>query len=217
MSIRPIQVEVALYLGQNRCRMPRCRIGSLDYKPLETINTYHLTNWYSLRWFRLLTIISCIDVVHVTGGRLWLWPDPQKRWIKEDAGDHWEHHGDHCWLSLKQQCLVIHYKIAITSWATVYWVSQLVYGHFVYDTSSTDISSTDISSTDTSSTDIPSTMTLLAEIEAGVMKRILYQYVVFVWWEACAYIGRYTDAFYRKQRLDRVLDSLHFRSYRVGF
>src|SRR6218665_1338805 len=46
------------------------------------------------------------------------------------------------------------------------WVSrQLVYGHFVYDTSSTDISSTDISST----------MTFLAEIEAGVMKRILYQ------------------------------------------
>jgi len=37
---------------------------------------------------------------------------------------------------------------------------QLVYGHFVYDTSSTDISST---------------MTFLAEIEAGVMKRILYQ------------------------------------------
>ena len=35
---------------------------------------------------------------------------------------------------------------------------QLVYGHFVYDTSSTDISST---------------MTFLAEIEAGVMKRIL--------------------------------------------
>src|SRR6218665_741270 len=42
---------------------------------------------------------------------------------------------------------------------------QLVYGHFVYDTSSTDISSTDISST----------MTFLAETEAGVMKRILYQ------------------------------------------
>ena len=42
---------------------------------------------------------------------------------------------------------------------------QLVNGHFVYDTSSTDISSTDISST----------MTFLAEIEAGVMKRILYQ------------------------------------------
>jgi len=42
---------------------------------------------------------------------------------------------------------------------------QLVYGHFVYDTSSTDISSTDISST----------MTFPAEIEAGVMKRILYQ------------------------------------------
>src|SRR6218665_980918 len=42
---------------------------------------------------------------------------------------------------------------------------QLVYGHFVYDTSSTDISSTDISST----------MTFLAEIEAGVMKRILCQ------------------------------------------
>jgi len=40
---------------------------------------------------------------------------------------------------------------------------QLVYGHFVYDISSTDISSTDISST----------MTFLAEIEAGVMKRIL--------------------------------------------
>ena len=39
---------------------------------------------------------------------------------------------------------------------------QLVYGHFVYDTSSTDISSTDISST----------MTFLADIEAGVMKRI---------------------------------------------
>ena len=43
---------------------------------------------------------------------------------------------------------------------------QLVYGHFVYDTSSKDISSTDISST----------MTFLAEIEAVVMKRILYQY-----------------------------------------
>src|SRR6218665_3945102 len=42
---------------------------------------------------------------------------------------------------------------------------QLVYRHFVYDTSSTDILSTDISST----------MTFLAEIEAGVMKRILYQ------------------------------------------
>jgi len=37
---------------------------------------------------------------------------------------------------------------------------QLVYGHFVYDTSSTDISST---------------MTFLAEIEDGVMKRILCQ------------------------------------------
>src|SRR6218665_1285767 len=37
------------------------------------------------------------------------------------------------------------------------------HGHFVYDTSSTDISSTDISST----------MAFLAEIEAGVMKRIL--------------------------------------------
>ena len=44
---------------------------------------------------------------------------------------------------------------------------QLVYGHFVYDTSST--------GTDSSSTDISSTMTFLAEIEAGVMKRILYQ------------------------------------------
>ena len=42
---------------------------------------------------------------------------------------------------------------------------QLVYRHFVYDTSSTDISSTDISST----------MTFLAEIEAGMMKQILYQ------------------------------------------
>src|SRR6218665_3449143 len=42
---------------------------------------------------------------------------------------------------------------------------QLVYGHFVYDTSSTDISSTDISST----------VTFLVEIEAGVMKQILYQ------------------------------------------
>ena len=41
--------------------------------------------------------------------------------------------------------------------------------------------------------------------------------VVFLWCEACAYTGRYTDAFYRKQRLDRVLDSLHFRSYFVGF
>jgi len=37
---------------------------------------------------------------------------------------------------------------------------QLVYGLFVYDTSSTDISST---------------MTFLAEIEAGGMKRILNQ------------------------------------------
>jgi len=43
---------------------------------------------------------------------------------------------------------------------------QLIYGHFVYDTSSTDISSTYISSS----------MTFLAEIEAGVMKRILSQY-----------------------------------------
>ena len=42
---------------------------------------------------------------------------------------------------------------------------QLVYGHFVYDNSSTAISSTDISST----------VTFLAEIEAAVMKRILYQ------------------------------------------
>src|SRR6218665_3261799 len=42
---------------------------------------------------------------------------------------------------------------------------QLVYGLFVYDTSSTDISSTDISST----------TTFLAEIEAGVMKRIQNQ------------------------------------------
>src|SRR6218665_2893500 len=37
---------------------------------------------------------------------------------------------------------------------------QLVYGHFVYDTSSTDISST---------------ITFVAEIEAGVMKRKLCQ------------------------------------------
>src|SRR6218665_1200867 len=41
--------------------------------------------------------------------------------------------------------------------------------------------------------------------------------VVFLWCEACAYTGHYTDAFYRGQRLDRVLDSLHFRSYSVGF
>jgi len=48
----------------------------------------------------------------------------------------------------------------------IYTVSrQLVYGHFVYDTSSTD----------TSSTDSSSTTTFLAEIEAGVMKQILYQ------------------------------------------
>src|SRR6218665_2045992 len=39
------------------------------------------------------------------------------------------------------------------------------YGHLVYDTSSAGILSTDISST----------MTFLAEIEAGLMKRILYQ------------------------------------------
>src|SRR6218665_3604749 len=33
MSIRPIQVEVILYLGQNRYRKPRCRIGLLqDYE-----------------------------------------------------------------------------------------------------------------------------------------------------------------------------------------
>src|SRR6218665_917598 len=32
MSIRSIQVEVTLYLGQNRWRKPRCRIGLLtDY------------------------------------------------------------------------------------------------------------------------------------------------------------------------------------------
>src|SRR6218665_1350721 len=42
---------------------------------------------------------------------------------------------------------------------------QLVYGHFVYDTSSTDISFTDISSI----------VTFVAEIEAGVMNRKLYQ------------------------------------------
>src|SRR6218665_1001806 len=30
MSIRPIQVEVNLYLGQNRYRKPRCRIGLLE-------------------------------------------------------------------------------------------------------------------------------------------------------------------------------------------
>src|SRR6218665_3132011 len=29
MSIRPIRVEVTLYLGQNRYRKPRCRIGLL--------------------------------------------------------------------------------------------------------------------------------------------------------------------------------------------
>src|SRR6218665_2057857 len=46
---------------------------------------------------------------------------------------------------------------------------------------------------------------------------ILVAIVVFLWCEACGYTGRYTDAFYRKQRLDRVLDSLHFRFYRVGF
>ena len=44
---------------------------------------------------------------------------------------------------------------------------QLVYEHFVYDTSSTDISSTDIW--------YRPTITLLAEIEAGVMKQTLYQ------------------------------------------
>ena len=42
---------------------------------------------------------------------------------------------------------------------------QLVYGHFVYHTSSTDISSTDIWYS----------MTFLAEIEAGMMKWMLYQ------------------------------------------
>src|SRR6218665_3722609 len=41
--------------------------------------------------------------------------------------------------------------------------------------------------------------------------------VVSLLCEACAYTGRYTDAFYRKQRIDRVLDSLHYRSYSVGF
>src|SRR6218665_2922650 len=45
-------------------------------------------------------------------------------------------------------------------WAYRLVSRQLVYGHFVYDTSSTDISST---------------MTFLAEIEAGALKRILYQ------------------------------------------
>jgi len=29
MSIRPIQIEVTLYLGQNRYRKPICRIGLL--------------------------------------------------------------------------------------------------------------------------------------------------------------------------------------------
>ena len=42
---------------------------------------------------------------------------------------------------------------------------QLVYGHFVYGTSSSEISPTDISST----------ITFFTKIEAGVMKRILYQ------------------------------------------
>src|SRR6218665_2487825 len=55
--------------------------------------------------------------------------------------------------------------LAIMSTLSVGASRQLVYGHFVYDTSSTDISSTDISST----------MTFLVEIEAGVMKRVLYQ------------------------------------------
>ena len=52
---------------------------------------------------------------------------------------------------------------------------QLIYGHFAYDTSSTDEMSVDEISVDEMSTDISSTMTFLAEIEAGVMKRILYQ------------------------------------------
>src|SRR6218665_432058 len=35
MSIRPIQVEVALYLGQNRYRKPRCRIGLLRRRNIK--------------------------------------------------------------------------------------------------------------------------------------------------------------------------------------
>ena len=50
-------------------------------------------------------------------------------------------------------------------------------GYWYHDNSCTDISSTTLSSsTDISSTDISSTMTFPAEIEAGVMKRILYQW-----------------------------------------
>jgi len=45
MSTRPMQVEVTLYLDQNRYRKPRCRIGLL----FDTLNWWnlllHLPHW----------------------------------------------------------------------------------------------------------------------------------------------------------------------------
>ena len=72
-----------------------------------------------------------------------------------------------------------------------------------------------------STTDAPIFSTSVCEgpdtLSLGPRRIARLQSVVSLWCKACAYTGRYTDAFYRKQRLDRVLDSLHFRSYSVGF
>ena len=45
-----------------------------------------------------------------------------------------------------------------------------------------------------------------SQLHKHIFNEIIIASVVFLWCEVCAYTGRYTDAFYRKQRLDRVLD-----------
>src|SRR6218665_1255166 len=40
MSIRPIQVEITLYLGQNRYRKPRCRIGLFLFHTVCAFSDY---------------------------------------------------------------------------------------------------------------------------------------------------------------------------------
>src|SRR6218665_2485808 len=74
------------------------------------------------------------------------------------------------------QFIRVYYHVrSIQAWDNDCWPNKVIEERY-HDNSSTDIIFVyDTSSTDISSTYILSTMTFLAEMEAGVMKRILYQ------------------------------------------
>src|SRR6218665_1997572 len=41
MSIRPIEIEVTLHLGQNRYRKPRCRIGLYQWRAIVLFSVFN--------------------------------------------------------------------------------------------------------------------------------------------------------------------------------